>query len=79
MPAATLAQVHVHCPYCGQVQVAPPPPPSAWLAQHHELIREPTRIAAQVNRVSTFVALLWVALIGAMILLGIVKQIAGAL
>ena len=79
MPAASLDQVYVTCPYCGLVAVAPPPPASAWLAQHHELVREPTRIAAQMNRLGTWMVLGWVMLICAGILVGFVKQILRAL
>lgn len=79
MPAVPLNQVYVTCPYCGHVGVAPPPPPSAWLAQHHELVKGPTRTAAQVSRINSIVFFTWVLLIGGTMFVGCVTKIAGSL
>lgn len=55
MPAPALDQVYVTCSYCGHLDVAPPPLAQAWLAHHYEIVREPTRQAAQARLVNQII------------------------
>jgi hypothetical protein len=73
MPPATLDQVHVRCAYCGHVAVAPPPPPHAWLAQHHEMVRAPTQLAAKINLFNSGAVALYVIFVGSIIGIGLLK------
>lgn len=54
LPAPRLDVVYVTCAYCGKADRAPPPPPEAWLAQHHELVKRPIETERQMARLGTW-------------------------
>jgi hypothetical protein len=76
MPAAALHQVYIRCTYCGNTQVAPPPPASAWIAQHQAIVKSSVDMAGPWNKIasniSSFATIGYVLFIGTVILVGII-------
>jgi hypothetical protein len=79
MPTAALHEVYIRCRYCGHTQATPPPPPSAWIAQHQAIVKSSLDVSGPWHKaaasMSSFAILAYVLFVGGMILVGIILAI----
>ena len=75
MPAAQLGQVHITCPYCGKVEVAPPPSANAWLEQHRQIVAPPRKAWDTVGKINNGFIWVWALVVGGIILSGILLRL----